>query len=144
MGIFDARVSVIMAVHYHSGKNLVRLKCKEEAYVVLTEGVRHAWTNWKVWHNYVPLCVDTGHFSAAIRALQRLVDLGHTKEAVDIPVISALVQSIESRGRIPDAAGVKSEQLHSKLQNLLDKLVTTEDGKNNTDLLCLSQRNASI
>lgn len=71
---------------------LVRLKCKEEAYVVLTEGVRHAWTNWKVWHNYVPLCVDTGHFSAAIRALQRLVDLGHTKEAVDIPVISALVQ----------------------------------------------------
>ena len=71
---------------------LVRLKCKDEAYVVLTEGVKHAWTNWKVWQNYIPLCVDTGHFNTAIRALERMVDLKHVAEAIDIPVLSVLIK----------------------------------------------------
>ena len=34
---------------------LVRMKLKKEAYVVLSEGVKHAWTNWKIWQNYIPL-----------------------------------------------------------------------------------------
>ena len=29
------------------------LKKKEEAYTVLGQGVSHAWSNWKLWQNYL-------------------------------------------------------------------------------------------
>lgn len=71
---------------------LVRLQLKKEAYVVLSEGVKHSWTNWRVWHNYVSLCIDTGHFSTGIRAINRLVDLKHVDEAIDMIALSVLVR----------------------------------------------------
>lgn len=70
---------------------LIHLKQKEQAYAVLSDAVRHAWGNGKIWQNYVPVCIDTGHFNTAVRAIERLIAMKFEKEAIDISALRVLV-----------------------------------------------------
>ena len=70
---------------------LIHLKQKEQAYAVLSDAVRHAWGNGKIWQNYIPVCIDTGHFNTAVRATERLIAMKHEKEAIDIAVLRVLI-----------------------------------------------------
>jgi len=77
--------------HANLAVALIHLKQKPQAYTVLSDAVRHAWGNGKIWQNYVPVCIDTGHFNTATRALERLISMKHEKEAIDLSALRVLV-----------------------------------------------------
>jgi len=77
--------------HANLAVALIHLGQKPQAYAVLSDAVRHAWGNGKIWQNYVPVCLDTGHFNTAVRAIERLVALKHHEEAIDISALRVLV-----------------------------------------------------
>lgn len=77
--------------HANLAVALIHLKQKEQAYTVLSDAVRHAWGNGKIWQNYVPVCIDTGHFNTAVRAIERLIAMKHEEAAIDIAALRVLV-----------------------------------------------------
>lgn len=74
----------------------------------LQQSLRFAHDNWRVWFNYMIVCIDVGYLLEATRAMQRVVEIqtrSKTSDAeraktVDLAVLSRLVDAVT---RLPKA-----------------------------------------
>ncbi|CED83812.1 Uncharacterized conserved protein, contains TPR repeats [Phaffia rhodozyma] len=76
------------------------------AHRALGLGLRHAHRNWRMWSNYLLVCVDLGENTEACRALTRVVEERADKvgeECIDLEVLDRLVASV-TRDAAPGSA----------------------------------------
>ncbi|WVQ84753.1 hypothetical protein IAT38_006910 [Cryptococcus sp. DSM 104549] len=67
------------------------------AFRALRQGLRHAYTNWRMWQNYMIVSIDVGELSEAARAMTRVVEEVANRDpllAVDPDVLDKLVDSV--------------------------------------------------
>ncbi|XP_053663895.1 tetratricopeptide repeat protein 27 [Anopheles marshallii] len=96
-------------------KAYIMLGEKPRAHKVLQEALKCNFSNWKVWENYLLVCVDTRNFSDALNAYERLLDLKdryYDKEVLELIVRAILLGT-------PDADGTPCSRLKAKALNLL-------------------------
>lgn len=79
------------------------------AFRALKHGLKFSYENWRMWQNYMIVCMDVGEFAEACRALGRVVEELSEKngaDAVDLDVLEYLVHAVvqpESLSPILDA-----------------------------------------
>ncbi|ODN73344.1 hypothetical protein L202_07884 [Cryptococcus amylolentus CBS 6039] len=67
------------------------------AFRALRQGLRFAYTNWRMWQNYMIVAVDVGELSEAARAMTRVVEIlagSNPEQAIDADVLDKLVDSV--------------------------------------------------
>ncbi|WVQ74315.1 hypothetical protein IAR50_003913 [Cryptococcus sp. DSM 104548] len=67
------------------------------AFRALRQGLRFAYTNWRMWQNYMIVAVDVGELSEAARAMTRVVETlasTNAEQAIDADVLDKLVDSV--------------------------------------------------
>ncbi|WWC60871.1 uncharacterized protein I303_103447 [Kwoniella dejecticola CBS 10117] len=70
---------------------------KHLAWRALLQGLRFAYSNWRMWQNYMIVSIDVGELSEAARAMTRVVEELSDKNplmAVDFDVLDKLVDSV--------------------------------------------------
>ncbi|KAF8324577.1 uncharacterized protein EI90DRAFT_3292084 [Cantharellus anzutake] len=70
---------------------------KMMAFRALKQGLKFSWENWRMWQNYMVVCMDVGELAEAARAVGRIVEERSEKEgdsAVDVDVLDRLVDGI--------------------------------------------------
>ena len=79
----------------HSSKR-IPIEHKLLAYRALKHGLRFTYNNWKMWYNYMIVCVDVGELFEAARALGRVVEeTGDSEETIiDLDVVDRLVDAV--------------------------------------------------
>jgi len=66
------------------------------AFQALKQGLKFSYDNWRMWVNYMIVCMDVGELSEACRALARIVEERSAKvgaECVDEDVLDKLVDA---------------------------------------------------
>ncbi|CCF48616.1 uncharacterized protein UHO2_07394 [Ustilago hordei] len=74
----------------------------------LQQSLRFAHDNWRVWYNYMIVCIDVGYLLEATRAMVRVTEIqtrnksndAERAKTVDLPVLARLVDAVT---RIPKA-----------------------------------------
>lgn len=77
------------------------------AFQALRQGLKSSYDNWRMWSNYMIVCMDVGELSEACRALSRIVEERSTKvgaECVDDDVLERLVDAVTRAPANPDDA----------------------------------------
>jgi hypothetical protein len=67
------------------------------AFRALKQGVKHSYDNWRMWTNYMIVCMDVGELSEACRASTRIIELRSNQvgaECVDEDVLDKLVDAV--------------------------------------------------
>ena len=67
---------------------------KLRAYTCLSQAIKHSYDSWRIWVNYLLVCVDVGELMEACRAMGRLAELRADKDgenAIDLDVLDRLV-----------------------------------------------------
>ncbi|OXM77532.1 TPR repeat-containing protein [Cryptococcus neoformans Bt63] len=67
------------------------------AFRALRQGLRYAYTNWRMWQNYMIVAIDVGELSEAARAMTRIVEELANRDpehAIDADVLDKLVDSV--------------------------------------------------
>lgn len=67
------------------------------AFRALKQGVKHGYENWRMWTNYMIVCMDVGELAEACHALARIVEQRSNKvgaECVDEDVLDKLVAAV--------------------------------------------------
>ncbi|WWC89797.1 uncharacterized protein L201_004723 [Kwoniella dendrophila CBS 6074] len=75
----------------------VTFENKHLAWRALRQGLRFAYSNWRMWQNYMIVSIDVGELSEAARAMTRVVEELYDKDpilAVDPDVLDKLVDSV--------------------------------------------------
>jgi len=75
---------------------LLKLNRKRDAWQALKQATSGNYENWRIWQNYLLVCIDLGEFPETIRSMRRIIDiLGEkTGEAcLDVEAIEILVQT---------------------------------------------------
>ncbi|KAI8063451.1 hypothetical protein BC940DRAFT_307240 [Gongronella butleri] len=101
-----------------------RVGRKPDAFLALKQAAKLKFDNWKIWNNLLLIAVDVGQFADAIWAMQRVVDLRWDKvrdEAVDLPVLNMIVQSVIQNW--PDVHNQEGRRLSRQVQRLLDNVI---------------------
>uniref|UniRef100_A0A182UPB7 TPR_REGION domain-containing protein n=1 Tax=Anopheles merus TaxID=30066 RepID=A0A182UPB7_ANOME len=96
-------------------KAYIMLGEKARAHKVLQEALKCNFSNWKVWENYLLVCVDTRNVGDALNAYERLLELKdrhYDKEVLEL-VVRAIVLGEK------DADGVSCGRLRQKAIKLL-------------------------
>ncbi|XP_049299319.1 tetratricopeptide repeat protein 27 [Anopheles funestus] len=96
-------------------KAYIMLGEKPRAHKVLQEALKCNFSNWKVWENYLLVCVDTRNFADALNAYEQLLTLKdryYDKEVLEIIVRAILLGD-------QDADGTSCSRLKQKALNLL-------------------------
>ncbi|XP_030854836.1 tetratricopeptide repeat protein 27 [Strongylocentrotus purpuratus] len=70
----------------------IKLKDKPKAFRTLREAIKCNYENWKIWDNFLGVCIDIGEFGESIRAYGRLLDL--KKKHVDEAVLEVMVRAV--------------------------------------------------
>lgn len=84
------------------------------AHRALKTGLRHGYDNWRMWSNYLLVCIDLGENSEACRALTRVVEERARKDGedcVDSDVLDRLVSAV-TKGAQPGTEEAAAE-VHS-------------------------------
>jgi len=77
------------------------------AFQALKQGLKFSYDNWRMWANYMIVCMDVGELSEACRALARIVEERSAKvgaECVDEDVLERLVDAVTRAPANPDDA----------------------------------------
>jgi hypothetical protein len=77
------------------------------AFQALKQGLKFSYENWRMWVNYMIVCMDVGELSEACRALTRIVEERSAKiggECVDKDVLERLVDAVTRAPANPDDA----------------------------------------
>ena len=77
------------------------------AFQALKQGLKFSYDNWRMWVNYMIVCMDVGELSEACRALARIVEERSAKvgaECVDEDVLERLVDAVTRAPANPDDA----------------------------------------
>jgi hypothetical protein len=77
------------------------------AFHALKQGLKSSYDNWRMWANYMIVCMDVGELSEACRALGRIVEERSTTvgaECVDEDVLERLVDAVTKAPPNPDDA----------------------------------------
>src|ERR1700683_5102018 len=77
------------------------------AFHALKQGLKFSYDNWRMWVNYMIVCMDVGELSEACRALSRIVEERSAKvgaECVDEDVLERLVDAVTRAPANPDDA----------------------------------------
>lgn len=77
------------------------------AFQALKQGLKFSYDNWRMWSNYMIICMDVGELSEACRALSRIVEERSGKvgaESVDEDVLERLVDAVTRAPTNPDDA----------------------------------------
>ncbi|XP_050072758.1 tetratricopeptide repeat protein 27 [Anopheles maculipalpis] len=96
-------------------KAYIMLGEKPRAHKVLQEALKCNFSNWKVWENYLLVCIDTRNFADALNAYERLLELKdryYDKQVLEI-IVRAIVLG-ES-----DADGTSCSRLKKKAISML-------------------------
>ncbi|KIR81415.1 TPR repeat-containing protein [Cryptococcus gattii E566] len=67
------------------------------AFRALRQGLRYAYSNWRMWQNYMIVAIDVGELSEAARAMTRVVEELANRDpehAIDADVLDKLVDSV--------------------------------------------------
>ncbi|KAK9728459.1 hypothetical protein K7432_001062 [Basidiobolus ranarum] len=104
---------------------------KIEAYQALQQGLRLKFDSWKIWTNYLYVCVDIGSFSEAIRAYQRVIDLRWEKDGescVDVEVLRIIVSACTRD--VNDFFNQPVSKLANRIESLLIDTITSRITQN--------------
>lgn len=77
------------------------------AFQALKQGLKFSYDNWRMWFNYMIVCMDVGELSEACRALGRIIEERSAKvgaECVDEDVLERLVDAVTRAPANPDDA----------------------------------------
>lgn len=77
------------------------------AFQALKRGLKFSYDNWRMWVNYMIVCMDVGELSEACRAMARIVEERSAKvgaECVDEDVLERLVDAVTRAPPNPDDA----------------------------------------
>uniref|UniRef100_A0A182WCC6 TPR_REGION domain-containing protein n=1 Tax=Anopheles minimus TaxID=112268 RepID=A0A182WCC6_9DIPT len=96
-------------------KAYIMLGEKPRAHKVLQEALKCNFSNWKVWENYLLVCVDTRNFLDAINAYERLLEL--KDRYYDRQVLEIIVRAILLGEK--DADGTTCSRLKQKALTML-------------------------
>lgn len=96
-------------------KAYIKLGEKKRAKKILEEALKCNYNNWMVWENYMCVSTDTGNFSDALTAYERLLEL--REKFYDLEVLTILVNAI-CTDKI-DAKGIKAGSLTARAIKML-------------------------
>lgn len=73
---------------------------ESRAWAALQEALKHNYEDWRLWMNATTLAADAGCWDEVVKALNRLVDLGHARVAVagDCDALRRVADALESSG----------------------------------------------
>ena len=74
---------------------MLKLDRKRDAWQALKQATAGNYENWKIWQNYMFVCIDVGEFPEAIRSMKRIIDVLGEKNGeacLDVEVVEILVQ----------------------------------------------------
>lgn len=77
------------------------------AFQAMKQGLKFSYDNWRMWTNYMIICMDVGELSEACRALARIVEERSAKAGagcVDEDVLERLVDAVTRAPANPDDA----------------------------------------
>ncbi|KAJ9067553.1 hypothetical protein DSO57_1038035 [Entomophthora muscae] len=103
---------------------LARQGRKSEAFLALQQALRQNYANWKMWSNFLCIALDLGHFSDAIRAMERVVDLqweSRKEKCVDREILSILINAVATD--TIDSNGQGASRLRLSLVRLVEETV---------------------
>ena len=100
---------------------------KSLAFRALRQGLRYAYTNWRMWQNYLIVCIDIGELAEAVRAMTRLVEDLASKDpilALDVDVLDKLVDAVVSAPyAAPADDSMPTFGLHTNVERLFEQTI---------------------
>lgn len=93
---------------------------KPKAWRVLQEALKCSYDNWRVWENYLLVCMDVGAFDECINSWHRLIDI---KGKHSDSKIAKLLVRVVAEG-IPDIHGQSGIHLKPKLIELFGRVTS--------------------
>ena len=105
-------------------KAYIKLNQKGRAWKTLQEAIKCNYDEWKIWDNYIAVCVDVGAFAEAIQSWHRLIDI--KGQYIDDQIAEILVNAI-CLGTL-DRNQVSASRLASRAQKLFGRIVATSKG----------------
>lgn len=105
-------------------KAYIKLGQKARSWKTLQEAIKCNYDEWKIWENYIAVCVDVGAFAEAIHSWHRLIDI--KSQYVDDQIAEILVNAICDE--IADRNGESAAKLGPKAQQLFGRIVATSKG----------------
>lgn len=98
----------------------IKLKQKIRAWRSLQEALKCNYENWRVWENYLLVCVDIGAFEEAIQAYHRLLDIKGKHE--DDEILEIIAKAISED--LLDFTEQPSSRLKSKALSLFGRVTS--------------------
>ncbi|KZP21611.1 TPR-like protein [Athelia psychrophila] len=95
------------------------------AFQAMKQGLKFAYENWRMWANYMVICMDVGELSEACRAMHRVVEERCAKvgaESVDADVLDRLVDAV-TRAAPANPDGAPAVRLPNEGHGLLPRVV---------------------
>lgn len=93
---------------------------KHKAWKVLQEALKCSYDNWRVWENYLLVCMDVGAFEECITSWHRLIDI---KGKHSDGKVARLLVKVVAEG-IPDINGTPGTHLKSRLLELFGRVTS--------------------
>lgn len=104
-------------------KAYIKLNQKQRAWKTLQESLKCNYDEWRIWENYIAVCVDVGAFAESIQAWHRLIDIKGKYD--DDQIAEILVNAICNE--TPDFNGVSAAKFASKTQQLFGRISSTSN-----------------
>lgn len=98
----------------------IKLKQKVRAWRSLQEALKCNYENWRVWENYLIVCVDVGAFEDAIQAYHRLLDIKGKHE--DDEILEIIAKAISED--LADITEQPSSRLKGKALSLFGRITS--------------------
>lgn len=93
---------------------------KHKAWKVLQEALKCSYDNWRVWENYLLVCMDVGAFEECITSWHRLIDI---KGKHSDGKVAKLLVKVVAEG-IPDINGKPGSHLRPRLLELFGRVTS--------------------
>ena len=105
-------------------KAYIKLGQKVRSWKTLQESIKCNYDEWKIWENYIAVCVDVGAFAEAIQSWHRLIDI--KGQYIDDQIAEILINAI-CNGTV-DRNQESASRLGPKAQQLFGRIVATSRG----------------
>lgn len=107
-------------------KCFIKLGNKKRAHKILQESLKCNYDNWKIWENYLLVCVDVGSFEDSLHAYNRLIEL--KEKYFDEEILKIIMKSIAND--LIDSEGASASRLKKKALEMLAHLgsIHTNEG----------------
>lgn len=96
-----------------------KFKKRQQAFYALQEAIKYSRNNYRIWENYLYVCMDVGEFNQGIQAFQQILDM---KNSIDEEILSMLCTVVTKN--ISDANGLPGVNLRPTLEKLLEYIAS--------------------